>query len=345
MPRALRIDADKSVYHVSASSAPGRALFDELEEARLFVKLLRELAFRDGWTVIAWVLMPSSYHLAVRTGTLPLSRTMHALQGRFAMAFNRRHTSYGSVWNGRYQARWVDEAKWLKELVLYIHAQPVTNGLVDDPVIHLSSGHGELMGRDKDHLIDLSTALGCFASDLDEGREVYAAALRRVVHERWCQGVHRMLPWWREELPPEVGGQERGRAVVTVAGLISGACRVLGVERDEVTSRRRAGDAVQCREVIATVGVEAFGLRTRDIAEGMGKNADWISCVCTRGSRRRKADAEFRELCEKVELAMTGSEATEAVEPVDPVPAPIEENQDPAPEPVAGRPGDWAVWD
>jgi len=267
---------------------------------------------------------------------------MHSLQGRYAQGFNRRQNSWGFVWGGRYTAQWVDESRWLKELVLYLHALPVSVGLVEDPLVHLFSGHGELVGRDKNHVVEIEAALGCFGTEMDDAREAYSAALRRALCDGWCRRPHVKLPWWRAR-EPKVRVKSSERASASVQRVMDAACRILEVEPNEVRSRRRARGTVVCREIIATVGVESFGLRTREIAEEMRKNPDWVSCLCTRGSRRRIGDARFAKLCERVERAVRAEEAepqivAETAERDNVVSSGL------TPRPTSKVTDDWAVW-
>ncbi len=60
-------------------------------------------------------------------------RSMASLQGLTTKGFNRRHRVYGPLWQGRYTARIVEDERYLHQLLGYIHLNPVSAGLVDDP--------------------------------------------------------------------------------------------------------------------------------------------------------------------------------------------------------------------
>lgn len=47
--------------------------------------------------------------------------------------FNRRLGRTGSLWQGRYKAKYVENQSYLDRLVLYVHLNPVKTGLVEDP--------------------------------------------------------------------------------------------------------------------------------------------------------------------------------------------------------------------
>jgi len=71
------------IYHVYNRFARGADLFSEPEEAIQFLEILRKARARDGLAVLVWCLMPNHYHLALRTGAVPLARTMAYVQSRF----------------------------------------------------------------------------------------------------------------------------------------------------------------------------------------------------------------------------------------------------------------------
>ncbi len=113
MPRRPRVFAEGGIYHVYNRFARGAGLFADPEEAIEFLEILRKARDRDGLTVFAWAMMSNHYHLAVRAGPVPLSRTMGYVQARFGQRYNRLHRSSGPRWQSRYKARMVeDPATW-----------------------------------------------------------------------------------------------------------------------------------------------------------------------------------------------------------------------------------------
>ena len=101
---------------------------------------------RDDLTVYAWGLMSNHYHLAVRAGVVPLDRPMKTLQQRVTRGINARHRVYGPMWQGRYRCKVVDDQRYLDQLLIYIHLNPLQAGLVADPAEYRWSGHHELLG-------------------------------------------------------------------------------------------------------------------------------------------------------------------------------------------------------
>ena len=76
MARRPRVFVEGLIYHVYNRVGRGEAPFKLEDEAQVFYSLLHEVKKRDGLTVFAWCIMSNHYHLAVRTSTVPLWRSI-----------------------------------------------------------------------------------------------------------------------------------------------------------------------------------------------------------------------------------------------------------------------------
>ena len=101
-----------------------------LKEAAAFVGLLREVKDRDDLVIFAWTLMSNHFHIALRTGAIPLAHSMRSLQRRVTRGYNVRRGIFGPLWQGRYKAKLVGDQRYLDGLLAYIHLNPVSAGLV-----------------------------------------------------------------------------------------------------------------------------------------------------------------------------------------------------------------------
>ena len=170
MPRRPRVELEGGVYHVYNRLASGERVFSDAEIAADFVGRIAAVKARDGWTVFAWCVMANHYHFAIRTATVPLSESLHALQGQFSRTINRRDGRTGSRWQSRYHAKVIDEQRYLSQVVLYIHLNPVRAGVTDDPAEYLFAGHREIVRRLRAPLVDVDDALLCFGPERRSAR-------------------------------------------------------------------------------------------------------------------------------------------------------------------------------
>ena len=133
MPRPLRDFTLGSVWHLTSHGVDARAIALDDEDRRLWVGLLRKAGIRAQWTVQAWCLRTTHYHLLVEVGPGGISMPIKWLNGTFAQEYNRRHGRRGHLWESRFRAWAVEDADHFDAAVAYVLQNPVRAGLVDDP--------------------------------------------------------------------------------------------------------------------------------------------------------------------------------------------------------------------
>lgn len=310
MPRPNRVHVEGGVYHVYNRVGRGERVFEASEIAGEFVRLLSDVVNRDELTVFAWCVMPSHFHLALRMGVVSLDRPMRSLQQRVTRGVNQRRQVYGPLWQGRYRAKLVNDQRYLDQLLIYIHLNPVTAGIVDDPARYRWSGHGELLGTRRNPIVDTDEVLRLFGSSRRSARAAYVRQLKGALEERWIGEDPGHLPWWRLGRPPEGEDEDpeaaiRARRAQEEAGpewrprtdaetFVTAGARHLGIGQGELQSRSRGKRLVRARELLVTLGAERYGLRVNDLARAIRKSPQGVTLALARGSRRRVSDAGFR---------------------------------------------------
>ena len=320
MPRPDRILVEGGLYHVYNRLARGEQYFREEEEARGFVSRLRDVVERDDLTVYAWCLMSNHYHLAVRAGVVPLDRPMKTLQQRVTRGINARHRVYGPMWQGRFRCKVVDDQRYLDQLLIYIHLNPLQAGLVADPAEYRWSGHHELLGAAKKPVVDVDEVLRVFGKTRRSARAAYVRRVKGSFEEEWIGEEPGRLPWWRLGRPPKGEDEDPETEVREMRAkkelgpelrpsyepreFIARGAEVLGFGVDELRSRGRAPKSVQARELLLVVGVERYGLKVNELAREFQKTPDGMSQALARAVRRRAADGEFMKQVNKLDRAL-----------------------------------------
>ena len=133
MPRHPRLFIYGAIYHVYCRVARGEFVFDDDLEAVEFIETLRRVRDLDSWTIFAWCLMGNHYHLVLKTRDVDLWRSMARLQGSVSRSYNRRHRFLGRLWQSRYRARVIDSEDYYRQVIAYVHLNPVAAGVVTDP--------------------------------------------------------------------------------------------------------------------------------------------------------------------------------------------------------------------
>jgi REP element-mobilizing transposase RayT len=70
-------------------------------------------------------------HFLFRSGVEPLSRLMRRLLTGYVIGFNRRHGRSGQLFQNRFKSIICQEETYFRELVRYIHLNPVRAKMVD----------------------------------------------------------------------------------------------------------------------------------------------------------------------------------------------------------------------
>ena len=152
MPRKARIDAPGALHHIICRGIEKRNIFDDDADRGNFLERLGTILKETSTPCYAWALMPNHFHLLLRTGKIPITTVMRRLLTGYAVSFNRRHRRYGHLFQNRFKSILCQEDIYLKELVCYIHLNPLRAGLVaelKDLAKFPFGGHSVLMGKQK----------------------------------------------------------------------------------------------------------------------------------------------------------------------------------------------------
>ena len=98
--------------------------------------------------IIAYCLMPTHFHLILKQFTdNGISIFMSNLQNSYARYFNLKHKRKGPLWEGRFKSVLIKTDTQLIHLTRYIHLNPATSRLVNDPEKWLMSSYNEYLAK------------------------------------------------------------------------------------------------------------------------------------------------------------------------------------------------------
>jgi putative transposase len=136
--RLPRFDIEGATYFLTCCIHRQRPLLRRVGLADLIVELYGETRDRGEIALHAYVIMPEHYHIVL---TLRKEKSISALVRRIHSLFWRRGVQWlpanvGRVWQRRFYDHVVrSDADW-QECVAYVHANPVTARLTDDPLAY-----------------------------------------------------------------------------------------------------------------------------------------------------------------------------------------------------------------
>lgn len=165
MPRQPRLDAPGALHHVMGRGIERTRIFRTDQDRKDFLNRLEDLWAAKDLVIYAWSLMPNHFHLLVRTGRQPISKSMRKLLTGYVVNFNLRHKRHGHLFQNRYKSIICEEDPYLLELTRYIHLNPLRAGIVGDLKqlnTYRWAGHSAIMGRVKRNWQDIDTVIAYF---------------------------------------------------------------------------------------------------------------------------------------------------------------------------------------
>ena len=125
MARPIRVEFENAVYHVTARGNERKDIYRDVADREQFLETLEEATERFGLLVHAYCLMGNHYHLLLQTQRANLSDAAGWLQATYSIRFNRRHKRSGHLFQGRFKAHLIEADSYARQLIKYIHLNPV----------------------------------------------------------------------------------------------------------------------------------------------------------------------------------------------------------------------------
>lgn len=251
------------------------------------------------------------------------------MQLKVARAYNAHYRVHGPFWQGRYKAKLVDDPDYLRQLVLYVHLNPVVAGIVEKAEQYVWSGHREVVRKMKNPLVDPDQLLLVFGETRRAARREYLASIRTTRDAIWAGKEPGGLPWWRFGRPPEEDDDDKliltetpyvdelGRSTaverprLNARDFVERAFEALRVDFAEAVGRTKNREVVRAREIIMTLGVERYGLRVKDLASHLGVRYDTASLWGRRGAKRRVEDSQFLARIDEIDSILASTKPSQ----------------------------------
>lgn len=130
MPRKRRIAFTGDILHVMNRGLEGRPIFIDDADRLALLRILSVNLIRSTCVCYAWALMPNHFHLVLRPLDHHAGDCMRRISGSYARYFNKRHERRGYLFQDRYKSLATRDFFYFKELVRYVHLNPVRAKLV-----------------------------------------------------------------------------------------------------------------------------------------------------------------------------------------------------------------------
>ncbi len=326
MPRQARLDAPGTLHHVMIRGIEQREIVDGDLDRKDFVSRMGKIASETQTSIYAWSLMTNHAHILLRSGPSGLPRFMRRLLTGYAINYNLRHRRHGYLFQNRYKSIVCEEDAYFKELVRYIHLNPLRAKLAES-LAELDRyrwcGHSVLMGRVSNDWQDRDYVLRWYGTKQGEAKRAYRHYVKEGIDQGrrlelvggglirsqggWSVVNAMRLPGMREKADERILGSgefveqlikqadesikyqfiDPERLKVAVR-LIEKVCKKENVSCKALKSGSRRKNVSQIRAQLAERLVEDYGLSLAETARHLGVSTSAIAKSLSR--RKNKSN-------------------------------------------------------
>lgn len=192
-------------YHLYNHAVGGLDLFKKHENYDYFLNLYDKHIYPIAETY-AWVLMKNHFHFLVRirsvdevvlnlnlnltgfenlSGLKPLHQHFSNLFNAYTKAYNKYFETRGALFERPFRRKRIDNERYLKQLILYIHNNPVHHGFCKHPLEYPWSSYLTFINNNPTKLMRDEVV------ELFENKENYLNAhqmkVERIEIEKWLE--------------------------------------------------------------------------------------------------------------------------------------------------------------
>ena len=322
MPRTARLDAPGVLHHVMIRGIERRKIFRNDKDREDFIERLETLCPATEISCYAWTFMSNHAHFLFRTGTTPLSRLMRRLLTGYVIGFNHRHKRRGQLFQNRYKSIICQEDFYLKELVRYIHLNPIRAGIInrlDELKSYDYCGHSSLMGKKKRKWQDNDYVLSYFGKRESQARKGYESYVNKGLQqgrrrELTGGGLIRSLGGWTEVKRGSLKGRDHVMSDERILGdsdfvdsiisqseeqyerryelkrqgfdldrIAARVAEVLNMDQDEILSKGRQRRKVKARSLLCFWAARELGMSLTALARKLEMGISGVGFAVERG--------------------------------------------------------------
>lgn len=323
MPRQSRIDAPGAFHHIIIRGIERTVIFRDDKDRESFLDRIGGILMESSTPCYAWSLLSNHSHFLLRTGEVPIANVMRRVLTGHAVTFNRRHRRHGHLFQNRYKSILCEEDVYLKELVRYIHLNPLRAGLVKDlgelgPYPY--TGHSVLMGKTKRDWQDRDYVLRYFGTSERHAKNNYLSFVAEGVEkgrspELVGGGLLRSVGGWKSlkelrDSGEKVRADERilGRSEfvervlkeadenwerkssmrqrgIDLPQLVERVAGYFSLEIEDLKSGSKVSSIAKARAVLCYVGARQLGLTGISLAKELGVSPSAVSRAIVRGPK------------------------------------------------------------
>ncbi len=158
MPRCARQKSSTDIYHVIIRGINRQEIFEENEDRRKLLFIMRDSKVAFNCKIYAYCLMSNHVHLLLHACGDPINLIMKNIEGRYVRYFNEKYGRIGPLFQDRYKSENVEDDRYFLTVFRYIIQNPMKAGIEKKLGTYPWSSYGAYDGN-PDNTTDISFVL------------------------------------------------------------------------------------------------------------------------------------------------------------------------------------------
>ena len=289
----------------------GRRIFMDDRDRSRFCLLLQEASEMCHFRIHAFCLMGNHIHLVLEPTTSPLAEGVHRFASRYAQYFNRKYEKRGYVFQGRFRSILVEEGRYLRTLVHYVHLNPVEAGLVEHPEKYSWSSYNAYFKRavftwlHTDRVLaafdmDRSGALARMHADIES--KIYTELDRSEVLRAFRRGIfgsEEFVEIYGDDIPNPPLELEK-KPDESLEKLVNLLCRKFNVSLSELRSSEKRRDIVRARAAFARTSQLSHDIDLSGASKFLNKSYSSVARLATSAMKNPQLDVLAHHLADNL---------------------------------------------
>lgn len=232
--------------------------------------------------LLSYCFMTNHIHLAIQVNQMNLSRIMQNVSFRYTRYVNWKLKRIGHLFQGRFKSVVVDSGRYLKELVRYIHLNPVRAGMVGLPEHYRWSSHNAYLGCDPITWIKPDYLLSRFDETLQTATHSFSNFVRAGI------GLPEEIDFKRGSEDGILGDDDFVEKVrrtaelepvlsVSLPELVQAVTELYGIDLTQLRAPGKERHAAHVRAVLALLVKDVEDLTLEDLGTIVQRSASGLS--------------------------------------------------------------------
>lgn len=126
--------AQGTYYHLYNRGNRKKDIFLDEKDYKFYLRKLAEAGKKYGFAIISYCLMSKHLHLIVRQNKeYPPAKFISSIHTSYATVFNKKYKTAGHLFQDRFKQKIIEDDDYMKNLIAYVHLNPVKAGICKFP--------------------------------------------------------------------------------------------------------------------------------------------------------------------------------------------------------------------